>query len=83
MHRARIKRTGFLGLALAGALILAGCSMPSEKYGLAPITQSTAPYPNINADPTQKQAEPYLDATQRAEAEAEMLRRAGKQAPKR
>jgi hypothetical protein len=78
MGRLGINGAGKRGLALAGALVLAGCAMPSAQYGLAPIAQSPDPYPNINADPTQKQADPYMNAQQRADAEADMLRKAGK-----
>ena len=70
------------GLALGLAMALAACSTPSQKYGLAPLSQSTDPYPNINMDPTQKSAEAAMTPEQRAEAEAELMRRAGK-LPKR
>lgn len=82
MRKNRIPAGGKVGLALALALAAAACSMPSEKYGLAPISQSTDPYPNINRDPTQKSAEAAMTPEQRAEAEAELMREAGK-LPKR
>lgn len=78
MGRNRVLKAGKGGLALALAMAAAACSMPSEKYGLAPISQSPDPYPNINMDPTQKPAEAAMTAEQRAEAEAELMRRAGK-----
>lgn len=82
MRKNRVLKAGKGGLALGLALAAAACSMPSEKYGLAPIAQSTDPYPNINMDPTQKPAEAAMTPEQRAEAEAELMRRAGK-LPKR
>jgi PBP1b-binding outer membrane lipoprotein LpoB len=62
-----------LGLAVA----LAGCSTPSQKYGLAPPSDNE-PYPNINVDPTQKPAETAMTPEQLDAAKAELERRAGK-----
>ncbi|WP_222874587.1 hypothetical protein [Terrihabitans soli] len=67
---------------MAASLILAACSTPSQQYGLAPVEKTGDPYPNINMDPTQKPAEAMMTPEQRAEAEAELMRRAGK-LPKR
>jgi hypothetical protein len=67
-----------LGTALAGLLAAAGCSTPSERYGLAPPSENTAEYPNINIDPAKKSAQSPMTPAQRAEAEAELERRAGR-----
>lgn len=67
-----------LGIALAGLLAAAGCTTPSERYGLAPPSENTAEYPNINVNPAEKQAVPAMTPEQRAAAEAELQRRAGK-----
>lgn len=82
MSRSWIWNVGRGGLALGVALGLSACAMPSKQYGLAPISQSTDPYPNINKDPTQKSAETVMTPEQRAAAEEELLREAGK-LPKR
>jgi hypothetical protein len=82
MRKNRILTAGKTGLALALALAAGACSMPSQQYGLAPISQSTDPYPNINMDPTQKSAEKAMTPAERAAAEAELMREAGK-LPKR
>jgi hypothetical protein len=82
MRKMWVLKAGKGGLALGLALFAAACSMPSEKYGLAPISQSPDAYPNINMDPTQKSAEATMTPEQRAKAEAELMREAGK-LPKR
>jgi hypothetical protein len=64
------------------ALGLGACSTPSQKYGLAPTSQTVEAYPNINKDPAQKSAETPMTPEQRAAAEAELMREAGK-LPKR
>lgn len=69
---------GMFGVVLACALGLSACSTPSQKYGLAPVSQTTEAYPNINTDPAQKSAETTMTPEQRAKAEAELMREAGK-----
>jgi hypothetical protein len=82
MSKSWISLMGRGGLALAVALGASACAPPGEKYGLAPISQSADPYPNINKDPTQKSPETVMTPEQRAAAEAELMREAGK-LPKR
>jgi hypothetical protein len=62
---------------LISALALAGCSMPSEKYGLAPVKDSTLAYPNINLDPAAQTGQAPLDPQARAAAQADLEQRAG------
>lgn len=66
-----------LGLAAAFGAMVGGCSTPSERFGLAPVSQELA-YPNINMDPTQQAAQKPMTPEQRAAAEAELERRAGR-----
>jgi hypothetical protein len=82
MSKTWVSEMARAGFALGVALGLSACAMPSKQYGLAPISQSTDPYPNINKDPTQKSAETVMTPEQRAAAEEELLREAGK-LPKR
>jgi hypothetical protein len=82
MSAKRIGTAGKTGLILALCLCASACSTPSQKYGLAPVSQTPEAYPNINQDPAQKSAEATMTPQQRAEAEAELMREAGK-LPKR
>jgi len=68
-------------LALGAGLLAAACSTPSQRYGLPPPSETPGDYPNINVDPAAKPVEPKLDPKQRAEAEAELERQAGKKPP--
>jgi hypothetical protein len=65
-------------LALGAGLLATACSTPSQRYGLPPPSATTEAFPNINVDPAAKPAEAKLDPKQRAEAEAELERQAGK-----
>jgi len=68
-----LKAIVVLGLGLAAA----ACSTPSQRYGLPPPAKG-GDYPNINVDPAAKSPEPVMTPAQRAEAEAELKRQAGK-----
>lgn len=82
MSKSWILRAVRGGFILGVALGLSACARPSEQYGLAPVSQSADAYPNINKDPTQKSGEAMMTPEQRAAAEAELMREAGK-LPKR
>jgi type IV pilus biogenesis protein CpaD/CtpE len=82
MDRKSITKTGRFVLAAALAAGLAACARPSEQYGLAPVARSNDAYPNINQDPAQKPTEKTMSPEERAAAEAELMREAGK-LPKR
>lgn len=64
-------------IAAAAGLCLAACSTPSQKYGLPPPSDDLA-YPNINLDPGVKSDQVPMTPEERAAAEAELERRAGK-----
>jgi hypothetical protein len=66
-----------LGLAAAFGAMVGGCSTPSERFGLAPQPADLA-YPNINMDPTKQAAQKAMTPEERAAAEAELERRAGR-----
>ena len=66
-----------LGMAALAGAVTGACSTPSEKYGLPPPS-ADEPYPNINMDPTQAPGQPAMTPEERAKAEAELERRAGK-----
>lgn len=58
------------------ALALAGCSTPSQKYGLPPPAEIEGEYPNINLDPAAKPEQQRMSPAEREAAEAELKRRA-------
>jgi hypothetical protein len=57
--------------------LLAACSTPSQKYGLAPPSDGEA-YPNINVDPTQKPVETAMTPEQIEAAKADLEKKAGR-----
>ncbi len=73
----RITHWRLLGITAATGLALGACSTPSQKYGLPPPASDLS-YPNINLDPGVKSDEVPMTPAQRAAAEAELERRAGK-----
>lgn len=66
-------RHGIWAIAVAAAVLLAGCQTPSQKYNLAPPDPNAA-YPNITAVPSVSRETPNMRPLEVLEAEERLDR---------